>query len=72
MAYNPAAGRMARAIKARRLEQGLTQEALAEALGVDHNTVSRWELGRRSPHRYLDRLAEVLDTTTDALMGGDQ
>ncbi len=29
--------------------RGLTQTALARALGVEHNTVYRWEVGLRSP-----------------------
>ncbi len=36
---------------------GLSQEKLAEALGVSRNTISRWERGECSPH--ADKLAEL-------------
>lgn len=36
-------------IKALRTRLGLTQEGLAEKLGVKKNTVYTWESGRRNP-----------------------
>ena len=43
--------------------RGLTQTALARALGVEHNTVYRWEVGLRSPPagRVLDLALTALD-----------
>jgi transcriptional regulator with XRE-family HTH domain len=48
----------------RRLREraGIPQEALAQAVGVDRATVSRWETGEREPRaRHLARYVEVLD-----------
>lgn len=39
------AGRVGENIKARRLEMGLSQAGLAEALGVTAQAVSKWENG---------------------------
>lgn len=39
----------AETITARRKAAGLTQAALAEALGVAYQHVQRWERGRRTP-----------------------
>ena len=37
------------AIKEARLDARLTQQELAELVGVDQNTVSRWERGETEP-----------------------
>ena len=42
-----------------RKEKGLTQEQLAEQLGVARRTVSRWEIGANMPD--LDILVELSD-----------
>lgn len=46
-------------IKELRKEKGLTQEELAERLGVSRRTVSRWETGSNLPD--LDILIEMAD-----------
>lgn len=49
-------------IKEYRKKHGLTQEKLAQILGVAHNTVARWEAGDREPRGlYAKRLQEVLN-----------
>lgn len=59
-------------IRHARLERGLTQSALAEALGVSDRAVSRWERGISCPDvTLLPRLALSLDTSADALLGLD-
>ena len=55
-----------------RLERGMTQAALAEALGVSDRAVSRWERNAAAPGvMLLARLALVLETSADALLGLD-
>jgi transcriptional regulator with XRE-family HTH domain len=38
-----------RRLKQLRIEQGVTQEKLGEAVGVDGRTIRRWERGERWP-----------------------
>lgn len=61
---------MGRRLRQARERVGLSQEEVAEKLGVDRVTVTQWESGRRRPsHDHLIRLAELYRTTTDALLG---
>ena len=49
---------------------GLTQDALAEKLGVTAQAVSKWENDQSCPDiTTLPRLANIFGTTTDALLG---
>jgi len=49
---------------------GLTQDALAEQLGVTAQAVSKWENDQSCPDiTMLPKLAEIFGTTTDALLG---
>ena len=57
-------------ISKRRREAGLTQNQLAQLLGVSFQAVSKWENGTTYPDiEMLPRLAAVLNTTADALLG---
>lgn len=59
----------ARLAKAR-LDHRLSQETLAEAIGTTARSISRWEQNKTIPQQYyLDRLCEVLQTTSEALFG---
>lgn len=51
--------KIGRFLKALRKEKGLTQEALAEHLGVTSRSVSRWETGSNLPD--LSLLIEIAD-----------
>ena len=49
---------------------GLTQEELADRLGVSRAAVARWELGEIEPKLgNIMALAVELNTSTDALLG---
>jgi len=51
----------------------LTQDQLAEKLGVTAQAVSKWENDQSCPDiTMLPKLAEIFDTTTDALLGRTQ
>jgi transcriptional regulator with XRE-family HTH domain len=62
--------RLGKNIAARRKTLGLTQEQLAEHLGVDTETVSRIERGVTSPSlATLERISIALATKMAALLG---
>lgn len=61
--------RLSRNIAARRRALDLTQAQLAEHLGVDTETLSRFERGKHLPSlATLERLAEQLQTTVAVLL----
>lgn len=52
-----------------RMDRGLSQDQLAELIGVSQTTVSNWECGRSLPHRNnLERFEEALGVTFDEVM----
>lgn len=62
------AGRVGENIKARRLEMGLSQAGLAEALGVTAQAVSKWENGLSMPEpTKLPEIAELFGTSIDGI-----
>ena len=57
-------------LKLLRKERSLTQEALADALGVTAGAVYKWEAGISSPElEMLIRIADLFDTSVDTLLG---
>lgn len=63
------AARLSRNIAARRKALGLTQAKLAERLGVDTETLSRFERGKHLPSlATLEKLAALLLTTVGELL----
>ena len=59
-------------IKQLRQEQDITQEQLADALGITSRAVSQWETDRTAPDiSQLPALANFFDVTTDHLLGVD-
>lgn len=63
--------RLGRSIADHRRLRGLTQEQVAERLGVEQETISRFERGATLPplNRLLD-LTEVLGVSLDAVLAG--
>ena len=61
-------------IKQLRLERGLTQEELGAKLGVQRAAVQKYEKGtvKNIKRDALIRLAEILDTTPEYLLGWDE
>lgn len=59
------------ALKDLRKARNLTQDNVAEFLGVSKNTISRYENGEREPdHDTLLRLAGYFDVSVDFLLTG--
>ena len=60
-------------IKQMRKQCDLTQEQLAEALGISISAVSQWEVGQTMPDiSMLAPLAYIFNVTTDELLGVEQ
>ena len=60
-------------IKKLRNQHGITQERLAESLGVSCQSVSRWELGICYPDmELLPAIANYFDVSADSLLGMDE
>ena len=59
-------------ISQKRKEQNMTQEQLAEKLGVSNKTVSKWECGRCMPdYSIVKPLCQELGITVSELMDGE-
>ena len=55
-----------------RKKMGLSQESLADRIGVSRQTVAKWESGESSPDvGHCDAMAELFDVTLDALVHDD-
>lgn len=56
-------------VKALRQQKSWAQEELARALGVERNTVNRWEMGQRAPAlNMIERIAAALGVTVEAIL----
>ena len=59
-------------IAKKRREKNLTQEQLAEKLGVSNKTVSKWENGKCMPdYSIIEQLCSELSVTLSELLGGE-
>ncbi len=55
-----------------RKSKGITQEQLAETLGVTRQTISKWELDQSTPDlNYISQLSDLYGVTTDYLIKGE-
>ncbi len=60
-------------IAQKRKEQNLTQEQLAERLGVSNKTISKWETAKCMPdYAVVKKLCEELKITVSELMDGEE
>lgn len=60
----------AKVVRANRRRMGLTQEQLAQRVGLTGSSVSQWEAGRAKPHiDVMKKLADVFGMTTSELIG---
>lgn len=60
-------------LKLRRVELNLTQEYVAEVLGITRQTISNWENGRSYPDiERMIRLSDVYSLSLDELLKGDK
>lgn len=58
--------------KSAREGRGLSQQELAQELGVDQSTVSLWESGKTKPRaNLLPRVAKILGCTVDELLADE-
>ena len=56
-------------LKEKRIQKGLTQEQLGQAVGVSYRTIYQYETGRREPSlKILRGLAIVLKCTIDEIV----
>ena len=59
-------------IARKRMEQNLTQEQLAQQLGVSNKTISKWENGKCMPdYSIIEPLCDALHVTLPELMDGE-
>lgn len=66
-------GKIGSFIKDVRKEKGLTQEQLAEKLGVSQKSISRWETGKTMPdYSLLPGICEALDINVAELLGAER
>lgn len=57
------------ALKLLRIKAGLTQQEMADKLGLDQTTISAWEVGRATPTvKSIKKLATVLNVTTEEVI----
>ncbi len=57
-------------IKELRIEKDLSQQKLAEAIGVSQKAIDYWERGINEPKAsYITRLADFFEVSADFLLG---
>ena len=60
-------------ITLKRKEKNLTQEQLAEKIGVSNKTISKWENGKCMPdYSVIEILCKELDVTVSELLDGEE
>lgn len=65
-------GRIGQLLKQLRMEKGLTQRSLAQALNISDKTVSKWERGMGCPDvSLLNELSRALNVQLETLLAGE-
>ena len=60
-------------IRQLRNAKGLTQDALAKALGLDRSTVTKWEIGESVPRvATLIKLSKIFKCSIDTIVKQDK
>ncbi|HHW89456.1 MAG TPA: helix-turn-helix transcriptional regulator [Clostridiales bacterium] len=60
----------AKRLKNLRIDNGLTQQELADAIGTTRSAVAQWESGNNRPiSKTIEKIAEVLNTDVNYLLG---
>ena len=63
---------IAERIKQSRKSKGLTQQGLADKLGVSYMTVRRWETGKTSPRmEEIEQLSKILEINRNYIIEGE-
>ena len=61
---------LAKRLKEVRLKNNVSMEKLANAIGVHHSNISRWENGKVIPSSfYLKQICDYFDISADYLLG---
>lgn len=59
-------------LQLKRKEKNLTQEQLAEELGISNKTISKWECGRALPdYSLVEKVCNILEISTFELFNGE-
>lgn len=65
--------RIGEKIRRLRIQKGMSQARLGEALSVSQDTISLWETGKSLPDiETLVRICAIFDVTSDYLLGLSQ
>ena len=60
-------------LKMLRKKKGLTQQEIADEIGINRGSYSNWEKGKREPSfENLVKLADLFDVSLDWLFGREQ
>ena len=59
-------------VKLLREKKRLSQEELGYTVGVTQTTIGNWEHGKSIKHKYISKLADALEVSTDYLLFDSQ
>nr|DAO66773.1 MAG TPA: Helix-turn-helix XRE-family like protein [Caudoviricetes sp.] len=60
-------------VRTKRMDRNITQEELAQRLGVSQQAIAKWENGSSQPRTaLLPKLADILGCTVDELLRGGE